>query len=416
MKSATRVTECGCHVTCPEFAGAKAEEMALAFLGAAVLRLLPGDSLSRSPWPSSLTVHVAKGVRLAVAEAAERDGAAAGIAVAARLTRLIVNELLVYPARMVPFAIRTWRYRAHAATLEPVAPELDGLTQTGVTPKTLECYGDGVGDGPLVLFVHGGSWGQGAPWQYALLSRRLLDAGASRVGIVQYGLFPAADVDDMVRDVEAALEWGRAQQEAARRDGRSLRVVLAAQSAGAHLCSLLQARREAGAWQPDRLVLLSGVFDIAPHFAHEETRLVHWLSPMWLAMRGRREQRAALARPPVELAGSPLAELEGAWAAASPTRLLRLAGPSMQGAEAWPPTVVLHAADDGTVPVSSAREFVEALRGAGGAVAYREWPTGGHGEIMLSLMGRTPLEDLEPAGLAAISSAFVQEATSSSLP
>ena len=77
------------------------------------------------------------------------------------------------------------------------------------------------------------------------------------------------------------------------------------------------------------------------------------------------------------------------------------------------PTVVLHAADDGTVPVSSAREFVEALRGAGGAVAYREWPTGGHGEIMLSLMGRTFLEDLEPAGLAAISSAFVQSEVTS---
>jgi acetyl esterase/lipase len=220
--------------------------MALACLGAAALRLIsPGESLARTPWPTSLTVHVAKGVRLAVAEAAERDGAAAGVAVAARLTRLIVNELLVYPARMVPFAIRTWRYRAHAATLEPVAPELAGDTTTaptGVKPKTLELYGDGVGDGSLVLFVHGGSWGQGAPWQYALLSRRLLDAGASRVGVVQYALFPAADVDEMVRDVEAALEWGRAQQEAARRDGRPLRVVLAAQSAGAHLCSLLQAR------------------------------------------------------------------------------------------------------------------------------------------------------------------------------
>ena len=217
--------------------------MALAWIGAAALRLIsPGESLARTPWPSSLTVHVAKGVRLAVAEAAERDGAAAGVAVAARLSRLIVNELLVYPARMVPFAIRTWRYRAHAATLEPVAPELAGAEPTGVQPKTLELYGDGVGDGPLVLFVHGGSWGQGAPWQYALLSRRLLDAGASRVGIVQYALFPAADVDEMVRDVEAALEWGRAQQEAARRDGRQLRVVLAAQSAGAHLCSLLQAR------------------------------------------------------------------------------------------------------------------------------------------------------------------------------
>ena len=139
---------------------------------------------------------------------------------------------------------------------------------------------------------------------------------------------------------------------------------------------------------------------------------MHWLSPMWLAMRGRAAPRAAPPAPPAaELAASPLVELEGAWAAASPTRLLRRAGPGAKGAEGWPPTVVLHAADDRTVPVRSAREFVEALRGAGGAVAYREWPTGGHGEIMISLMGRTPLEDLEP-GLAAITSAFVQEATS----
>ena len=33
---------------------------------------------------------------------------------------------------------------------------------------------------------------------------------------------------------------------------------------------------------------LSGVFDIAAHFSHERSRLVHWISPMWLAMIGRR--------------------------------------------------------------------------------------------------------------------------------
>ena len=73
-----------------------------------------------------------------------------------------------------------------------------------------------------------------------------------------------------------------------------------------------------------------------------------------------------------------------AWAAASPTRLLRLQRlreresnlsserESKQGASggdttttttpaAWPETVVLHATDDKTVPVRSAREFVAAL-------------------------------------------------------
>ena len=103
--------------------------MALAWIGAAALRLIsPGESLARAPWPSSLTVHVAKGVRLAVAEAAERDGAAAGVAVAARLSRLIVNELLVYPARMVPFAI--W----------PPTPQLlGGGSRSAVGPQRRAC-------------------------------------------------------------------------------------------------------------------------------------------------------------------------------------------------------------------------------------------------------------------------------------
>ena len=76
----------------------------------------------------------------------------------------------------------------------------------------------------------------------------------------------------------------------------------------------------------------------------------------------------------------------------------------------WPPTLVLHAADDGTVPVTSAREFVAALRGVGGEVAYKEVAAAGHGEIMIALNQRTPLEQL-PADLAEITTAFVREAT-----
>jgi hypothetical protein len=102
----------------------------------------------------------------------------------------------------------------------------------------------------------------------------------------------------MLADVEAALAWCRAQQRAAAEEDENaprLRVVLAAQSAGAHLCALHLARRgwheeadgaasrpgatagdetsqHEAAWLPDRFVALSGVFDIAAHFAHERTK------------------------------------------------------------------------------------------------------------------------------------------------
>jgi acetyl esterase/lipase len=453
-------------------------------------------------WPSTFSSHLARGMALAVTEAAEVRGLRAGLRAGATLARLAVSELLWFPLKMLPFAVRTMRYRKDHASF--------------ISTPSLEVYGEHDSSGPLVVYLHGGSWGQGAPWQYALLARRLLEGGASRVAIAQYRLFPDGDVEDMLDDVSAALRWAREQQRRhaeEHAEAPRLRVVLAAQSAGAHICALHLARtsfranddaavadgRNAGddgaVWVPDRFVALSGVFDIASHFSHERTRLVHWLSPMWLAMIGRRtangeptrfrpladaarkaEAGAALREAfrefdldgdgtitaselgrVLERAGEQvsrdevaemvvradtdgdgvinfdefvkvrtaldgtLADMEQvalrsggglvrspwranelvAWAAASPTRLLtiRRAGTARTPLGAWPPTVVLHTTDDTTVPVSSSREFVAALDGArvgpsAGAVRYAEYDEGGHGEIMVSLMGCAPTAEL----------------------
>ena len=103
----------------------------------------------------------------------------------------------------------------------------------------------------------------------------------------------------------------------------------------------------------------------------------------------------------------------------------------------WPMTVVLHAADDRTVPVSSAREFVCALQHALGEEGLETAPTekprrepmarreptarpteeesklvryveldGGHGEIMVSLMSRSELHELPE-----LARLFVREVT-----
>ena len=84
-----------------------------------------------------------------------------GVKAGARIARLVVNELFIFPVQMVPFAVRTVRYRS---------PNVESIES-----PSIEVYSkEGASDGPLVLYFHGGSWGQGAPWQYALLARRFL--------------------------------------------------------------------------------------------------------------------------------------------------------------------------------------------------------------------------------------------------
>eukprot|EP00966_Prymnesium_polylepis_P326163 7382085-Prymnesium_polylepis.1 len=136
-------------------------------------------------------------------------------------------------------------------------------------------------------------------------------------------------------------------------------------------------------------------------------------------MRRRVEERKRRVRRVAREWGVPLAlaaEELAAFAAASPTRLLRLqralpgdGSATAHGDGIWPHTIVMHAADDNTVPVRSAREFVGALRDAEGeeAVEYQEYAEAGHGGVMISLMGRTPLQEL-PEAQARITQDFVR--------
>ena len=443
----------------------------LSAFGAFIAAFTPPTLPPRGPWPASLSAHVVRGLALAIQEETAAAGLVGGCIASGRLAWTCINELVLFPLGKIPFAVETLRYRARH--MQPA--------------DALEVYSHGgTADGPLVVYFHGGSWGQGAPWQYALLARRLLENGASRVAVARYSLFPEGDVEAMLKEVGDALAWSREQQRAAAAEGAPgsgrLRVVLAGQSAGAHLCALFLARHaalgpgderasaEGEAWLPDRFVALSGVFDIADHFAHERSRLVHWCSPMWLAMIGKPTAAATAAAadavaPAAAHAAAELAdgEIDGeidadalsaaglsctalarasdapgrpaalwrapelkAWAAASPTRLLRLRRLRRVAAEAarsagaerapsprrsvWPPTVVLHARDDRTVPISSAREYARALLDAGALRAeelrVEEAERGGHGEIMVALMSRSPLESLP-----AIAREFVREVT-----
>ena len=241
----------------------------------------------------------------------------------------------------------------------------------------------------------------------------------------------------MVGDLDAALRWAEAEAAAPRCVLSASRRARTSARCGSRGVPAPRAARRARRLAAVEIVALSGVYDIAAHFAHENTRLVHWLSPMWLAMAGRRGEAAAdddsFARLVLERAGGAAAPPSAApasrpkastgpsrargarrlrknrrvhraalanWCAASPTRLLRLlrlCAPTALGA-AWPPTAALHAAD-GTVPARSAREFVDALSKAGADVRTLEYAKGGHGEIPLALASESPITEVEPSEL-----------------
>ena len=88
-----------------------------------------------APWPGSLSSHVARGVANTIAESTEQQGKWAGVKAAAELTRLIVDGLLIFPARSLPLGLRILRYRRSAVTEVPV--------EGGRGPRYLYLFDDG---------------------------------------------------------------------------------------------------------------------------------------------------------------------------------------------------------------------------------------------------------------------------------
>lgn len=109
--------------------------------------------------------------------------------------------------------------------------------------------------GPLLVFIHGGYWQALSAADSLYLAPGALAAGWSYAA-VEYTIAPSGTVAQMVRECAAALA-----ELAAR--GPWSTVVLAGHSAGAHLAAM-SAVSAASPLPVDRLVLISGVFDLRP--------------------------------------------------------------------------------------------------------------------------------------------------------
>jgi arylformamidase len=132
--------------------------------------------------------------------------------------------------------------------------------------ETLDIFPADAPNAPVFVFVHGGYWRALSSKDFSCVALGLQPLGITTV-VVNYALCPTVTIDEITRQVRAAVAW--THRHIASYGGDPQRIALGGHSAGAHLTAMsLQTRwREDYGLPPDPLaaaVLVSGVYDIAP--------------------------------------------------------------------------------------------------------------------------------------------------------
>ena len=121
------------------------------------------------------------------------------------------------------------------------------------------------GPAPVHVFVHGGYWQRMDKADFSFVARGLRPAGAVTV-VVNYGLVPSVDLDELVRQCRTAVAW--VHRHARRWGGDPDRISVSGHSAGGHLVAMLLATRWAEFDAPADVVkagcAISGLYDLEP--------------------------------------------------------------------------------------------------------------------------------------------------------
>jgi arylformamidase len=118
---------------------------------------------------------------------------------------------------------------------------------------------------PVLVFFHGGYWRGLSKEHYSFIAEPFRAAGFATV-LVEYDLCPAVTLPALVQEIRDSVRW--IHREAAGFNGDSGRIILAGNSAGAHLAAMMLVHD----WRNDGLnngfitgaALVTGIYDLNP--------------------------------------------------------------------------------------------------------------------------------------------------------
>jgi len=208
----------------------------------------------------------------------------------------------------------------------------------------------------IAVHIHGGAWKGGDKDAARVFMPELIRA--DYIGFaVNYRLSGDAKFPAQIHDCKTAIRWIR--ENAKDYHGDPSRIAVFGTSAGGHLVALLGT--SGGVAELEGSI---GVTEIS-----SDVQVVcDWFGPANLATVHKNLPDAK--NHVVELLGSSISEAR---------ELAVLASPITHVDSSDPPFLIIHGADDPTVPVEQSRTFYQALKDAGVTVKYIEVPGGKHG-------------------------------------
>jgi arylformamidase len=119
---------------------------------------------------------------------------------------------------------------------------------------------------PVLVYLHGGYWRSRTSKEFGFVARGPFSRGVATV-VVNYALCPEVTIDEIVRQVRAALVW--TYKNAGSFGGDAERIYVAGHSAGGHLAAMLLVTDWEGVYGlPGDIIkgtcAISGLFDLAP--------------------------------------------------------------------------------------------------------------------------------------------------------
>eukprot|EP01132_Coremiostelium_polycephalum_P005979 gene5979-7450_t len=223
---------------------------------------------------------------------------------------------------------------------------------------------------PVILYMHGGSWGFGDKIQYILLGKQLSEMGVVLVAM-NYTLYPKGLIDEMTDDLDMALKYCFENIE--KYHGNPNNIYFMGHSAGAHIgalycCSTLYKNQKKQAHRFKGCIGLSGPYEISDHFIHEAKRGVEHFSPMRPAMRGPKT-----------------------FSFYSPSHIMSMEDTIKDGD--LPTFYLLHGDADATVPISSSEKLYDILKQRIGSSSslehnayFRTYPKVKHIDLVFNMM------------------------------